>query len=71
VDDYDKHVSLLHYKMVTAVKGFISQDLGSDRLRVSVLKFEERPRYILLIHVQRNNKKRFLEIQESKTNKDL
>jgi hypothetical protein len=45
--------------MVTVVKGFIVQDLGSDNLQMFVLKFEERPSYILLIHVQSNNKKSF------------
>ncbi len=49
--------------MVTVVKGFIVQDLGSDNLQVFLLKYEERPRYILLIHVQSNNKK-VLEMQE-------
>ncbi len=62
MNDSDKHASLLQHKMVTVVKGFISQDLGSDSLQVFVLKFEERPRYILLIHVQSNNKK-VLEMQ--------
>jgi hypothetical protein len=55
--------------MVTVVKGFIVQDLGSDNLQMFVLKFEERPRYILLIHVQRNNKKRFWKCKNRKTQK--
>jgi hypothetical protein len=71
VNDSDKHASLLQYKMVTVVKGFILQDLGSDSLQVSVLKFEERPSKILLIYVFSNNKKNFSTCRIEKHNNVL